>query len=228
MKRHVPNFITLLNLASGFAALTFIINGDLLTASWLIVIAMVFDFGDGLAARVLNAYSETGKQLDSLADVVSFGVVPGVIVYTLIDGVQSEWVRIIFAALIPAFAALRLAKFNTDDGQKDVFIGLPTPAAAIAIISLIIAPEYNQSGMAALIVENPLTIIVYSVAIALLMVSPLRLISLKFKNLNLKDNLSRYILIILSLTAFIVLGIAGIILIIPFYLLISLSAQISR
>jgi len=224
MKRHIPNMITLLNLVSGFTALVFIINGNIVVASWLIALAMVFDFADGMAAKLLRAWSETGKQLDSLADIVSFGIVPGVIVYYLSGDSANEWIRIVVASLLPVFAAIRLARFNAGPEQKEVFIGLPSPAAALAIISLVLSSENNGSFIATGITDSNAALFVYSAITALLMVAPLKMMSLKVKNLRLRENLNRYLLVVLSLMALVVLGFGGIFWIIPFYVLISLTA----
>jgi CDP-diacylglycerol--serine O-phosphatidyltransferase len=216
--------ITLMNLISGFTALVFLINGNYVLASWLIVLAMVFDFADGMAAKLLGALSETGKQLDSLADIVSFGIVPGLIVYSVSGETSSELVRVAFASFLPVFAAIRLARFNVGNEQKEVFIGLPSPAAALAIISLVLSSQANQSFVAAGIVDSNAALFSYSAITALLMVAPLKMMSMKVKSLRLRENLNRYILVILSLIAVIFLGFGGIFWIIPFYILISLAA----
>ncbi|MBM3419567.1 MAG: CDP-diacylglycerol--serine O-phosphatidyltransferase, partial [Bacteroidetes bacterium] len=158
MKRHIPNLITLLNLASGFTAVIFIMHGDILTASWVLVAALFFDFADGLAARLLKAWSELGKELDSLADVVSFGVAPGLLVYTLAGDSAPQWARILLSAMLPVLAALRLAKFNTDPDQKDSFVGLPSPAAAIAIITLVLSMAHSGKGTPDLVAGNQIAL----------------------------------------------------------------------
>ena len=148
--RHLPNFITLLNLFSGSIAIIMAFEGNLSTASYFIGLAVVFDFFDGFLARLLNKYSDIGKELDSLADIVSFGVAPSIIMFHLlklslnIDKLPLSFdittlvdiVVLLSAFLITVFSALRLAKFNVDTRQKDSFIGLPTPASAILIASL--------------------------------------------------------------------------------------------
>jgi len=155
--KHIPNFITSLNLASGFVAIIFIINNDLITASWLILAAMIFDFLDGLSARLLNSYSDIGKELDSLADVVSFGVAPALIIYQLVTSSLSPsvplftnglparaFVLLLIPVIMPVCAAIRLAVFNTDDTQIKSFKGLPTPANALAVVTLVIAGHYSD------------------------------------------------------------------------------------
>lgn len=230
MKRHIPNFITLLNLACGFVAIIYIFNDQFVTAAWLILLAMIFDFGDGFAAKMLKAYSDMGKELDSLADVVSFGVVPGLLIYSFAGEAYGlpVWVVVLISALVPLAAALRLAKFNTDTDQKETFSGLPTPAAALAVVSPVLAANYGTHAIFNALVDHPATWLITAVLLAVLMVSPYRLLSLKFSSLKLRENSARYILIILSVAALATIGIAGLVLIIPLYLLVSVTSQLIR
>jgi CDP-diacylglycerol--serine O-phosphatidyltransferase len=231
--KHIPNFITTLNLAAGFAAIIFTMNGDLTTASWLVVAAMVFDFLDGYSARLLNAYSETGKELDSLADVVSFGVAPALIIYKLLvashDNMSksdSELISILLyiTALMPVCAALRLAKFNIDTTQTSSFKGLPTPANAIAVISVVLASNYSSMSLLKSFVSSKAALLIYLVILSLLMVTRIPLLSLKFKNVNFRGNEGRFIVIGLVLISFIIFGLAAALLIIPIYIIVSLIA----
>jgi CDP-diacylglycerol---serine O-phosphatidyltransferase len=233
MKR-IPNFITSLNLFSGFVSVIFAASGDIVTGSWLILAAMVFDFLDGLSARLLKAYSEIGKELDSLADVVSFGVAPAMIIHVLLNRSFSadfpaindhEYIRnsiiLLIPAIMPVCAALRLAVFNTDTTQSVIFKGLPTPANALAVISLIIAEHYSGSSFPGTLTGSPLFLAILTVLLSLLMVSRFPLLSLKFANMGLKGNEGRYLLIVLAVAAFIIFGINAAPLIIPFYLISS-------
>jgi len=235
MKRHIPNFITSLNLASGFIAIIFAFNGDLVTASWLILAAMVFDFLDGFSARLLKAYSEIGKELDSLADVVSFGVAPAVILYQLVTGAVSmsiplftdglvikNLVLTLTPVLMPVCAALRLAKFNIDTTQTTSFKGLPTPANALAVISIIIAGHYSDSKIIDSFTGSSVALIIFTIIISLLMVTRIPLLSLKTSNLKYKGNEGRYLLITAVVFTLAVFGLAGTTLIIPLYILVSL------
>jgi CDP-diacylglycerol---serine O-phosphatidyltransferase len=235
--KHIPNFITSLNLTSGFAAIIFASNGELITASWLILAAMIFDFLDGFSARLLKAYSDIGKELDSLADVVSFGVAPGIIIYKLlyeslaptgvmISGFESVKFTLIMIlpAIMPIFAALRLAVFNLDSTQATSFKGLPTPANAIAVISVVIAGHYSEAPLLGSLTATPLSIVLFTLCLSLLMVSRIPLLSLKASNLKFKGNEGRYILICLIVTAFIIFGAGAATLIIPLYILSSLLA----
>jgi CDP-diacylglycerol---serine O-phosphatidyltransferase len=229
MKRHIPNFITLLNLASGFAAIIYIFNDQFITAAWLVLLAMVFDFTDGFAAKLLKAYSDMGKELDSLADVVSFGVVPGLFIYRLASGAFNlpPLVIVVISVLVPMAAALRLAKFNTDADQKETFKGLPTPAAALAVVSPVLAGSYGSQEIFT-IINLPEAYIITAILVAVLMVSPLRLLSLKFSSVTIRENGARYILIILSVASLATLGMAGVVLIIPLYLVVSVLSQLFR
>jgi CDP-diacylglycerol--serine O-phosphatidyltransferase len=233
--KHIPNFITSLNLACGFIAIIFILNGDISTASWLILAAMIFDFLDGFAARALKAYSAMGKELDSLADVVSFGVAPGLLIYHLLylsntNDVGSMFYinggTSLFLMLVPAFmpvcAALRLAKFNIDTTQTTSFKGLPTPANALAVISFVLTGAYSHSTLISSFLTSPIALIGLSLTLSILMVTRLPLLALKFKDLKLKGNEGRYLLIAVSAAMILIFGIGSIPGIIPVYIIVSL------
>ena len=233
--RYIPNFITSLNLTSGFAAVIFAASGDAVTASWLIMAAMIFDFLDGFSARLLRAYSVIGKELDSLADVVSFGVAPGIIIYNLLrnsfsagsPGVinadaSNTLLIILLTAIMPVCAALRLAIFNVDETQSKSFKGLPTPANAIAVISVVISAHYSESGAVTYFSGSPVLLSMLTVVLSLLMVSRIPLLSLKVSDLKFRGNEGRFIMIGLILIAFAIFGIASVPLIIPIYIISSL------
>jgi len=224
--RHIPNIITSLNLAAGFLSIILVINGCTATACWLIIAAMIFDFLDGFASRILNAYSSLGKELDSLADLVSFGVAPGIIMYRtgtiFSDSLPFNSVYAIITAFFAICAGLRLAKFNIDTTQSVVFRGLPTPAAALSVVSLCLAATYSDSLFVSMFTKYKLVIIVFILIISLLMVSNLPMLSLKIKNLKIKGNEARYILALLSILFVAVFGAGGFVLIIPAYIIISL------
>jgi CDP-diacylglycerol---serine O-phosphatidyltransferase len=236
MKKYIPNFITSLNLASGFFAIIFAAAGDTLTASWLILAAMIFDFSDGFAARLLKAYSDLGKELDSLADVVSFGVAPAYLIYILMHNALSQPAApafvtgtasnllLLIPALMPVCAALRLAIFNLDTTQSTTFKGLPTPANAIAVIAFIIAGHYSESTLIGSISTSPVLLAVLTVVLSLLMVSRIPLLSLKVKDLRFKGNEGRYILAALVLLSFVFFGTAAAPMIIPLYIAASFLA----
>lgn len=225
MKKHIPNFITCLNLFSGCVALYFIFQNELVYASYLVGLAAVFDFLDGMVARVLGAYSEIGKQLDSLADVISFGVVPGAMMFMLLKRAEGDF---IFSELLPfagfiitVFSALRLAKFNIDTRQTTSFIGLPTPACAIFVASL---PLILASGelMHFAIILNKLVLLATTLILSFLLVAELPLFALKFTNLTWADNSVRFIFVGLSVILLALLNFAAIPLIIVLYIVLSI------
>ena len=236
LKKHIPNLITSLNLAAGFIAILFAAKNDLITSSWLILAAMAFDFLDGFSARLLKAYSPMGKELDSLADVVSFGIAPAMIVFKLIEssGSVAESISVssrlfgnpeilkYFAVLMPVFAALRLAKFNIDSSQARSFKGLPTPANALAVISVVIAAHHSGAAILESFITSPVILTVYTVILSLMMVSRIPLISLKMSNLRLRGNEGQYFLFSLSIISLLIWRIAAAPLIIPFYIIASL------
>ncbi len=225
MKKHVPNFITCLNLFSGCAGIVYAFEGQLQNAAYAIILAAFFDFLDGMAARLLNAYSEIGKQLDSLADMVSFGVLPAVLIYQLFlqsPQVGSLSIYLNFSAfLIAVFSALRLAKFNIDERQAEYFIGLPTPANALLIASLpMILAGGNQFFTDYIL--NPFFLFIFTLSMSILLVTEIPLISLKFKTLKFNDNLFRYILLISGIVLVIIFKFVAVPIIMLLYVLLSL------
>lgn len=224
MKKHLPNAVTCLNLLSGCLGIVFAFQGNLEWASYAILIAAVFDFFDGLLARLLKAYSDIGKELDSLADVISFGVLPSVIVYQLFllsPQISSVSIWLNFTAfLIAMFSALRLAKFNIDIRQSDHFIGLPTPANALLIASFPMIIADNNLFLINYIL-NPYFLFIFSLGMGILLVVEIPLISLKFKSLDPRENLLRYILIFSSLILLLFFKFAAVPVIIFLYFLIS-------
>ena len=225
IRKYIPNTITCLNLVSGCIASVMAFEGNLLFALLWIVAAAVFDFFDGLAARALKAYSPMGKELDSLADVVSFGVAPGMILFTSLRiwassssaGCLSEYIPYI-AFVVPAFSGLRLAKFNIDERQTTSFIGLPVPAHALLWSSAAYSlQEWLMSGQTWVAV----VMIAAFCATSYLLVSEVPMFSLKIKSLSWKGNELRYILIIASALLIISFGFIGISGAILLYILLS-------
>lgn len=233
MKRHLPNLITLLNLACGTLAIVLALEGQWRWAVYLILAASVFDFLDGFVARLLNAYSETGKQLDSLADMVSFGVLPAVFIYTLFKNLflnlpddagsiyaHLQWVVLASVLLVPAFSAIRLARFNSEEDQGSFFHGLPTPAHALFWTGIFW--QMMESGS---LFGTPLNLF-FMWAIMLIMafhmILPVPMYSLKFEHFRLRGNLIRYLLLLLSLVILISVGWGGLSLIILLYIMLSL------
>jgi CDP-diacylglycerol---serine O-phosphatidyltransferase len=231
--RYIPNLITSLNLVSGFAGIILAAKGDIVSASWLIAAAMIFDFLDGFSARLLNAYSDIGKELDSLADVVSFGVAPAVIIFHFLSSAISPDAMILISedpgklmlmllpAVMPVCAALRLAVFNLDPSQSTTFKGLPTPANALAVITMVLAVNFSESEFLQAFVNSPAWLIAYTFILSLLMVSRIPLFSLKMNNFGWKGNEGRYLLVIFLLVALLFLGMTALPLVIPLYILAS-------
>ena len=183
IKKNIPNLFTLGNLFCGCIAIVLAFEGNLIGAAYMVGIAGVFDFLDGLVARILKVNSEIGKQLDSLADVVSFGVVPGVIIFKLINQTMITSPISFFGFLVTIFSAIRLAKFNIDTRQTDSFIGLPVPANAIFIASLPLSLNSDSfSNTLQQTILNPYCLILLSLISSFLLVAPLPLFALKFKN----------------------------------------------
>lgn len=215
MKKHIPNILTLSNLFAGCIGLVFAFDGNLVYASYAIWIAAIFDFFDGFSARMLNVSSPIGKELDSLADMVTFGVLPSVILYQMIGSQPIEYLSYV-AFVLALFSALRLAKFNVDTRQATTFIGMPTPAAAFFVSGLPFwIVQFPQ-------LENWSVVLTISVILALLLVSPIKMLALKFENYSFVNNWHRYLLVILSIGMFAFFGAKSLPLIIILYLIISL------
>ncbi len=229
MIKHLPNFITILNLMSGCAGIFMISRGHLESASWMIFLAAAFDFLDGLVARATHSYSEIGKQLDSLADMVSFGVLPGMILTEILNAaiglydMNQVYAPVLSCAgfIIAAFSALRLAKFNIDTRQTTVFLGLPTPMNAIFIASLPSILFMNIAPITNAILN--IYVILGIIAVnSYLLVSEIPLMALKFKHYGLKGNLEKYIFLIASVILILLLKMLAIPLIFALYILISI------
>ena len=211
----IPNAITLMNLLCGCVSAFFVFHGDLQTAFLLVCAAAVFDFLDGFAARLLKQYSAVGVQLDSLADMVSFGFVPAAMLLVMYQNGGGVGATGWLAFLVAAFSALRLAKFNIDDRQSDEFIGLPTPACALLVGSL---GDLQAGGV---IFIGHWWVLAAAGALCFLLVSPIRMFSLKFHSWGFGDNVLRYCFLAASLAALILLGAGGIAVSIAGYIVIS-------
>ena len=232
--KHIPNFLTCLNLLSGCLAIILILLGDPLTASYLIIAAAIFDFFDGFAARILKVSSPIGAELDSLADMVTFGVAPGLmLLHYLTDGIQSlsglqdllDKPMLLIPFAVPVFSALRLAKFNVDTRQSDSFRGLPTPASAFWVISIPLMIEFMPFHWG----WNPQNVIVdqwfvigSAIGLSILMVSDIPLMALKFKSFGWKGNEIRYVFLIISVVLLIILRPIAIPIILSLYVTISI------
>lgn len=226
IRQVIPSFITSLNLISGSLAVIFAFGGDIETASLLVILASVFDFFDGFAARLLKAVSEFGKQLDSLADLISFGFAPTAIFYNLFL-IKNHDAKIwaFSALLLVVFAALRLAKFNIDSEQKNEFKGLPTPAMALFIISISYFC-FSHSGPIVEFLLSPYSFVSISLVLSLLMVSNIKLMSFKVNSFRLKDIGWQLILILAGIVLLIIFKVLGIGLTIILYIALSFLKQI--
>ena len=194
MKKHLPNAITCANLLSGCIGIVFAFKGNLETAAYFVIFSGIFDFFDGMVARLLNVKSAIGKDLDSLADMVSFGFLPGVIMFHLLKAsdYSSEYLPYL-GFIITVFSALRLAKFNNDTRQTEDFIGLNTPMNTLFICSLpFIAHDYPQ------IISSSMLLIAITAITSFLLVSEIKIFSLKFSNLSWEKNKIKFIFLILS------------------------------
>lgn len=228
IKRHIPNTVTCCNLFSGCIASVMAFQANYEAAILFIILGAVFDFFDGMLARLFKVSGPLGKELDSLADDITFGFAPAVIVFSIFKEVHypdfMQSVTNIFpytAFIISAFSALRLGKFNIDTRQTTSFIGLPTPANALFWGSLVVG------GYDFLISDsfNAIYLFCLVILMSLLLVAEIPMFSLKFKNLTWKDNQTSYIFIIVCIPLLVVLGISGFSAIILWYILLSLVTK---
>lgn len=217
MKRHLPNFLTCCNLLCGCFGIVFVLEGREIPAAYFVWLAGVFDFFDGFAARMLKVTSSIGKELDSLADVVSFGVLPALVMYRMLSNASDSSALPYLAFMIAIFSALRLAIFNVDETQRDSFRGLNTPANTIFITSLPLL--YNDVGRW---LYHPATLAGITIVFSLLLVSRIEFFALKFKNFGWADNKIRFIFLIMSVLLLVIFRFTGIPIIIILYILLSL------
>lgn len=242
MKQHLPNILTLLNLFCGSIAVLFAVQNHFVTASLFVFLGVFFDFFDGFVARKLQVQSELGLQLDSLADMVTSGLVPGIVMFKLIanavntrsEAAVDAWNTSIpfhdlqssllplFGLLITLASAYRLATFNLDEDQQTFFKGLPTPANTLLIISLPLIMEFQNSNVAATLILNPWFLIGLSLLSCYLLNSKIKLFALKFKDWSFKLNMMRYSFVLLSLVLLFLVHFLAIPLIILLYIGLSL------
>ena len=243
IRKYIPNFITCLNVVSGSIAVLFAIKGELTTSVIFIFAAAVFDFLDGMAARLLKAYSPLGKELDSLADMISFGLAPGMLMMVIQEyalfglNVRAEsisslslWEIFCLSAslLIPVASALRLAKFNIDTRQTNSFIGLPTPANALLIGSLALITEHGRYETIDTFILNPVVLLVVTIFASYLLVSELPMFALKFKNLKWSNNRVQIVFLTISAALLIAFDIYGTAAAIIAFILISVFLRLKK
>ena len=223
MKKHIPNTITCCNLISGCTATYYAFLGDYYTALLFIVIGAVFDFFDGMSARLLHVSSEIGKELDSLADDITFGFAPSAIVFSYLNSFHIHLPFVPFLAfLIAAFSALRLAKFNLDERQALGFIGLPTPANALFWGALIANLNFHRWLEPYMIPNFWLYVILVLIPISCyLLVSEIPMFALKFKTWGWKGNEVKYIFLLTCIPLLLLLDTLGIAAIIAWYVVLS-------
>ncbi|MGB5666102.1 MAG: CDP-alcohol phosphatidyltransferase family protein [Maribacter sp.] len=249
MIRHIPNIITLLNLFCGCVAVVFAVLNQLELAALFVFLGIIFDFFDGLAARLLNVQTDFGIQLDSLADMITSGLVPGIVMFQLLAmsmtggwnvdlspevANNTFWVALKVAPLpflgflITLASAYRLARFNIDEDQATSFVGLPTPANTLLILSLPLILLYQNNDILNSIILNQWFLIGITLLSAFLLNAKIELFALKFKNWGFKDNSQRYIFIIVSLVLLLTMKFMAIPAIVLFYILSSVVGSMVR
>lgn len=224
--KHIPNTLTCLNLICGMAGIYHVLEGQLFYGAYFIFAAAILDFLDGFVARLLNAYSEIGKQLDSLADMVTFGALPAFIVFSMLQDIYPGSYLPFLAFFIATQSAIRLAKFNIDTRQTDRFIGVPTPANGLLISTLPFMAE--RFVWVENLVYNGMFLLGFTLLFALLLTAELPLIALKFKNFTFKDNQYRYFTLLISLLCLMVMGIGGIPVAIISYVVLSVIENLAN
>ena len=239
MLKHIPNLFTLGNLFCGLLAILFAVGGHLNMSGIFILLGAFLDFFDGMLARLLNVEGELGKQLDSLADLITFGLAPAFIVFQLFFWIEdqtffnplADWPEhsaykqnywAYTAWLIPLFSAIRLAKFNIDTHQSDGFIGLPTPANALFFISIPLMMHFQAEAWISTFLGQKTVLGILCVVMSYLLVAEIPLLSLKFKNLSWKENKMRYTLLISIVLLLCVFRFVGVPIILLLYLILSI------
>jgi len=238
MKKQIPNLLTITNLLLGLISILWASQNieNLVICSWLILVAILFDFMDGKLARYFNVANDFGKQLDSLADMISFGVGPGIIVFQLISLYNPQNPQLAYVAfMIPIFSAIRLAKYNIDEKQGDYFIGISTPINALFFCSIpiIINYEYQiESNIIGEIVLHYITdvnfLFMSSIIFSLLLIYPIKTFSLKSFNDNCLEKNLKLIFIITSFSLFFLLKYTSFPLIVFFYIFLSIIFNINK
>jgi CDP-diacylglycerol--serine O-phosphatidyltransferase len=225
--KHIPNILTLCNLTCGCVGIVYAFQGDIQTGGIMIWIGALFDFFDGFAARMLKQFSTIGKDLDSLADLITFCFLPGTIIYVIINQNSSNPFIPFLGYLLVIFGALRLAKFNNDTRQADTFYGLPVPASAIFVSAFpfVVSGTFQTFHS---VLSNPYIMVGVAVLLSILMVSDIRLMSLKFKDFSFKANWQRFLLLLIAIVLILLFKIMALPLVILLYVVFSLALNISE
>jgi CDP-diacylglycerol--serine O-phosphatidyltransferase len=245
IKKHIPNIITLGNLFSGLIAILLIINGHYVWAGFFTFLGAFFDFFDGMVARLLGVSGELGKQMDSLADMVSFGVVPGMAMFAMLKLSHADLANEVFYAnenlnilvhtdtvyalpgfLITLFSALRLANFNIDTRQSSSFIGVPTPAITLFVLSILLISVLHQNKMIESMVATPWILYLLTILSSYALVAELPLFAMKFKVWNWQENKIRWIFVAITLGLLVVFQLVAVPMIIIVYVLLSIIDNI--
>jgi CDP-diacylglycerol--serine O-phosphatidyltransferase len=226
LKKHIPNLITLLNLLCGCIALVFAGEANFEMAFFFVCLGIFFDFFDGFFARLFHVSSPLGLQLDSLADMVTSGVVPGFVLFKMLTNSVNSDPSLIYLPylgfIITLGSCYRLANFNIDTRQTDSFIGLPTPANALFILSLPLILKNSDSLLVLELLINPWVLLFISMLSAFILNAEIPLFALKIKKFNLKDNALQLFFLLISILLLVYLKFAGVALIIVFYVLLSI------
>lgn len=244
LRRHVPNTITIVNLLCGSIATIFAVQGNLVMAAVFVGLGIFFDFFDGLAARALNVKSELGLQLDSLADMITSGLVPGIVMFQLFqmalpryEATAVDWEAgndllewnfhawALIGLLVTAASGYRLAKFNIDDRQTDSFIGLPTPANALLIISLPLILIFQPEPALVDVILNPWFLVGLTLFSSFMLNAEIPLFALKFDNWSFADNKLRYFFLLYCLVMVVLVQFAAIPILIISYVILSMIAN---
>jgi len=239
IKKHIPNIVTLGNLFCGTLATIYAVGGHFEMTALFVVLGIFLDFFDGFFARVLKVSGELGKQLDSLADMVTSGVVPGIVLFVLLGNNQQIPYEIdseskfsmglpLLGLLITLSACYRLAKFNLDTRQSESFIGLPTPAMSLFIVSLPLVQMHSDIDFVKDLIGNNYFLIGITILFSFLMNSEFHLFSLKFKNYGIKENLFKYILILFSIILLITIEYLAVPVIIMSYVILSMLKNMKK
>ncbi|MEL7375383.1 MAG: CDP-alcohol phosphatidyltransferase family protein [Bacteroidota bacterium] len=237
MKAWLPNLITLLNLFCGCTAAVLLFNGEWSSAALALLAGLGADFLDGLVARALGVSNPLGKELDSLADMVSFGFLPGLIYYHLLYFRGSDTLPVgghagfdylsLFGFVVTLFAAIRLAKFNIDERQSSGFIGLATPSSMLFAVGLLWIATFDSWGLGAYVLDLSVLILVI-VGISYLQIAELPMFSFKLSKMSWSGNEIRFIFAIIALAGFLWMGLAGLPFIILLYVMLNIGKAIGR
>lgn len=236
IKKHIPNLLTLGNLLCGTIATIFAVEGNFTAAALFVIAGILFDFLDGFVARLLKVSGELGKQLDSLADMVTSGVVPGVIMFNMIHNNSFDTLNLfddsflevaLLGLLLTLGACYRLAKFNLDTRQSDSFIGLPTPAMSLFVISLPLIQQSSEIEFVQNLISNNYFLIIITLLLTYIMNAEIPLFSLKFKNYSFQKNWIIYAFLLFSLLLILLLNYLSIPIIIMLYVILSLVKNLT-